>query len=193
MSSRKAVAEQVTPSDRTISESSKERWDEFVESTSMAHADLHQPTPDFAFGLKAIVPRFASSRIDLMPVLSLNFLLRLVAEKQIHPFPASSTFALSFPFLVIEVESDNSPLFHAETRAANGIAKALKILGILETKYQEASGVVDSPLPVIAICCAGSMCEVMIAYRTTSPDHGQRWVGSEGTLWLCLSSPNLIP
>lgn len=179
--SLKAISERYTSADLTASKSDEELWNEPVGPYVSADANLRQSAPDLAFAVQTENQGFATDRVELMTPLSQLFLDLIKEEKQLHPYPTSSNPNYAFPFLVYEAKSDSQPLFYAENQAANGVVKALKMLRGLETEYVNVGGVIDRPLPVIAICSQGSSWEVMIAYFAPSNGTFRRFVSVHGT------------
>lgn len=122
--------------------------------------DLHNPKPDYSFGLG----------LEGTPSLTLRDVTQIHTSPRTRVDYSTVDSRLIFPCLVYESQSDLHPITWAEHRAAAGAARALALLADLseqsELAYQHC---------VVAVVSTGSCWRVFVAYQDL---HGEKEVVS---------------
>lgn len=121
---------------------------------------LHDPKPDFAFGLAAAIEHEPGRKsTECLDWDFLNF-LKLSSSYRIT-FSPSQMQDIIYPAFVYEAKSDKNPIIWAENQVAVGAARALGLLDELA----ELSGKPYIPC-IVAATSAGAQWQFHLAYRT---------------------------
>ncbi|PWN31358.1 uncharacterized protein FA14DRAFT_96448 [Meira miltonrushii] len=121
---------------------------------------LHDPKPDFAFGLAAVIEhKTGYNNTDCLDWDLMN-LMKLSSSYRIT-FSPSQMQDIIYPAFVYEAKSDKNPIVWAENQVAVGAARALGLLDELA----ELSGKPYIPC-IVAATSAGAQWQFHLAYRT---------------------------